>query len=211
LTARKPETGPFRRSPGACVWRGGSRQTRSSKAVVGKPTAGIKDCAGITCAGSPPTGGIPTPVPHLAVASWPRPNREPVCRDSPRGRPHGLGSRGIARPRCPQGRRGRPNPAVRAGADVDCGPLADGQHSYETFGGKPRPVTASGRERPWASSSLTPHIAARRGLTARASLRWKGALGTQWGQMDGCRNRAPSPVVGACPPAAGRPNRRPFH
>src|SRR6195952_311648 len=92
-----------------------------------------------------------------------------------------------------------------AGVDVDCGSLADGQHSYETFGGKPRPVPALGRDRPWASSSLAAHIAVRRGLKARAFLWWKAALGTQWGQMDGRGNRASSQVVEACPPVAGRP------
>lgn len=100
-------------------------------------------------------------------------------------------------------------PPFATGADVDCGPLADGHHSYETFGGKPRPVSAFGRERPWASSSLAAHTAARRGLTARVSLRWKAALGTQWGQMDGRGSRAPSQVVGARMPAVGRPSRAP--
>jgi hypothetical protein len=101
-------------------------------------------------------------------------------------------------------------PPSATGADVDCGPLADGHHSYETFGGKPRPVTAFGRERPWASSSLAAHTAARRGLTARAPLRWKAALGTQWGKMDGRGSRAPSQVVGARMPAAGPPSPAPL-
>ena len=101
-------------------------------------------------------------------------------------------------------------PPSATGADVGCGLLADGHRSYETFGGQPRPVTASGREWPWASSSLAAHTAARRGLTARAHLRWKVALGTQWGQMDGRGNRAPSLVVGACLPSAGRPSRAPL-
>ena len=101
-------------------------------------------------------------------------------------------------------------PPFATGADVDCGLLADGQRSYETFGGKLRPLSALGRERPWASSSLAAHTAVRRGLRARVSLRWKVALGTQWGQMDGRRNRAPSQVVGACPPAAGRPSPAPL-
>lgn len=96
-------------------------------------------------------------------------------------------------------------PPLATGANVDCGLLADGQRSYKTFGGKPRPVTAFGREWPWASSSLAAHTSARRGLTARVSLRWKVALGTQWGQMDVRGNRAPSQVVGACLPADGRP------
>jgi hypothetical protein len=101
-------------------------------------------------------------------------------------------------------------PPLATGADVDCGPLADGHHSYETFGGQPQPVTASGRERPWASSSLAAHTAVRRGFTARVSLRWKVALGTQWGKMDGRGSRAPSHVVGVCMPAAGRPSRVPL-
>jgi hypothetical protein len=101
-------------------------------------------------------------------------------------------------------------PPFATGADVDCGLLAGGQRSYETFGGKPRPLPAFGRERPWASSSLAAHTAARRGLTARVSLRWNAALGTQWGQMDGRGNRAPSLVVGARPPAAGRPSPAPL-
>jgi hypothetical protein len=101
-------------------------------------------------------------------------------------------------------------PPSATGADVGCGLLADGHRSYETFGGQPRPVTASGREWPLASSSLAAHTAVRRGLTARAPLRWKVALGTQWGQMDGRGNRAPSLVVGACLPSAGRPSWAPL-
>jgi hypothetical protein len=101
-------------------------------------------------------------------------------------------------------------PPLATGANVDCGLLADGQRSYKTFGGKPRPVTAFGREWPWASSSLAAHTSARRGLTARVSLRWKVALGTQWGQMDVRGNRAPSQVVGACLPADGRPQPAPL-
>lgn len=96
-------------------------------------------------------------------------------------------------------------PPFATGADVDCGLLADGQRSYKTFGGKPRPVTAPGREWPWASSSLASHTPVREGLTARASLRWKAALGTQWGQMDVRGNRGPSRVVGPCLPADGPP------
>ena len=96
-------------------------------------------------------------------------------------------------------------PPFATGADVDCGLLAGGQRSYETFGGKPRPVTASGREWPWASSSLASHTSVRRGLTARASLRWKAALETQWGQMDVRGNRGPSHAVGLRLPADGTP------
>jgi len=96
-------------------------------------------------------------------------------------------------------------PPLATGADVECGLLADGQRSYETFGGKPRPVAASGREWPWASSSLAPYTSARKGLTAGASLRWKGALETQRGQTDVRGNRGPSQVVGPRLPADGRP------
>src|ERR1700712_3779925 len=90
-----------------------------------------------------------------------------------------------------------------AGVDVDCGSLADGQHSYETFGGKLRPVPAFGRDRPWASSSLATHIAVRKGLTAPASLPWTEAWGTQWGQTDGRGFHLPSHALGRVPPRSG--------
>lgn len=39
-------------------------------------------------------------------------------------------------------------PLISAGGAVDCGSLADGQHSHKSFGGKPRPVSAFGRDWP---------------------------------------------------------------
>ncbi|RDI76281.1 Deoxyhypusine hydroxylase [Venturia inaequalis] len=110
------------------------------------------------------------------------------------------GSTGRAAPR---GDAAAQTPPSATGADVDCGPLADGQRSHETFGGQPPPVTVSGRECRWASSSLASHTPVREGLTARASPRWKAALGTLWGQMDVRGNRGPSLVVGPCLPADG--------
>jgi hypothetical protein len=65
--------------------------------------------------GSPPHGGTPAPVPHLAVAPWRRPKRDPSRLDPPTTRPSGPGSQGVSRPRSPKGRRGRQNPAVRGG------------------------------------------------------------------------------------------------
>lgn len=81
--------------------------------------------------------------------------------------------------------------------------MADGQHSHETFGGKLRPVSASGRDGLLVSSSLRSHIAVREGPSARPSLWWKVLRGTQWGQLDGRGNPAPSLVVGMGPTATG--------
>ena len=165
-----------------------------------RPAAGIKDCVG-----HPAWARRRTAAHSLQYRTWQSPHG--LCRKqipfawTPRqvglqGRVCG-GSTGRA---ARKGDVAAKTPPLATGADVDCGLLADGQRSYKTFGGKPRPVTAPGREWPWASSSLAAHTAARRGLTARASLRWKVALGTRWGQMDGRGNRAPSQAVGACPP-----------
>ena len=98
---------------------------------------------------------------------------------------------------------------LAAGTDVDCGSLADGQHSYETFGGKLRLVTASGRDLPWASSSLATHIVVREGRTAPASLRWTEAWGTQWGQTDGLGLRTLSQAFEGVPPMVGLPSGAP--
>ena len=76
-------------------------------------------------------------------------------------------------------------PLNSAGTDVGCGSLADGHHSHQKLGGKPRSVTAFGRDGPLESSSLGTYIAAREGLTAPAPLRWTAPWGTQWGQTDG--------------------------
>jgi hypothetical protein len=76
-------------------------------------------------------------------------------------------------------------PPSWAGVVVGCGSLADGHHSHESIGGKPRPVPAHGRDRPQASSSLGSHVAVSKGLAARALLRRKVLGGTQWGQHDG--------------------------
>jgi len=64
---------------------------------------------------------------------------------------------------------------------VDCGLLAVGQHSYETFGGKPRSVPALERDRQWASSSLAAYIIVRKGLAARASSTVDSSLGNSVG------------------------------
>jgi hypothetical protein len=70
---------------------------------------------------------------------------------------------------------------LAAGADVDCGSMADGQHSYETFGGKLRLVTASGRDRPWASSSLAAYIVVRKRLRGPSVSMVDGGLGNSVG------------------------------
>jgi hypothetical protein len=98
---------------------------------------------------------------------------------------------------------------LAAGTDVDCGSLADGQHSYETFGGKLRLVTASGRDLPWASSSLAAYIVVRKGLAALAFLWWMVVWGTQWGQMDGLGPRTPSQPFEGVPLMAGLPSGAP--
>jgi hypothetical protein len=174
-----------------------------------RPSAGIKDCAGLSGVGSLPYGRIPIPVPHLVVAVRLPPKEIPLAKIPRQAGLTGWFCGGSTGRAVRKDDAAAEIPPFATGADVDCGSLADGQHSYETFGGKPRPVPASGRDRPWASSSLAAHIAVCKGLMAGAPLRWKAALGTQWGQMDGRGNRASSLVVGACPPVAGRPLQAP--
>jgi hypothetical protein len=117
---------------------------------------------------------VPAPFTAPGPRYLSRPNLQYFFRrDPPVGRPTGPISRWFIRPR-PSEKDGvaAKIPSLAAGTDVDCGSLADGQHSYETFGGKPRSVTAYGRDRPWASSSLAAYIVVREGLAAPAFLRW---------------------------------------
>jgi hypothetical protein len=183
-----------------------SRPPHRAERPLVRPATGIKDCGGYT--------------PRGLAAEWRHTHSSTAPGRSPPGtcqkeiptamnlRQAGLQGRLFGGSTGRAARRGdaaAQTPPLATGTDVDCGLLADGQRSYETFGGKPRPLSASGRERPWASSSLAPHSTVRESLTARASPRWKGALGTQWGQMDARRNRGPSLVVGSRPPADGPP------
>jgi hypothetical protein len=86
---------------------------------------------------------------------------------------------------------------------VDCGSLADGQRSHETFGGKPWPVPAFGRDGLLVSSSLGSHIAVREGPPAGTFLWWKVPRGTQWGQLDGRGNPTSSLVEVVRRPVTG--------
>lgn len=116
----------------------------------------------------------------------PPPNRDPDRSDPPTGPAYVPGLRGADTPRSPPGGdAAAKTPPLAAGADVDCGQLAGGQRLHETFGGKPPPVTAPGRERRWASPSLAPHTPVRKGPRAGASPRWKGGLGNSVG-ANGC-------------------------
>jgi hypothetical protein len=93
---------------------------------------------------------------------------------------------------------------------VDCWPLAT--TIVQTFGGKPKPVAACGRDRRTASSSLGAHVAVRGGLTARSTLRRTAPRGTQWGQSDGPAGASPSKSFGSGAASRGRArsHARPF-
>ncbi|QDS72288.1 hypothetical protein FKW77_006678 [Venturia effusa] len=192
----------------------GSPPTRSGAAAVwvGRPRP--REAGGqVAMAGSPPTRSG-------AAAVWvgrPRPSRDGRVTAHQKRGPAGIpGSPARLSGPLPTGEAREGDAAAKvppsaAGANVGCGSLADGQRLREIYWGKPRSAAASGRGWPRAPSSLAPHTAGRGSLAAPASLLWKAALGTQWGQTDARGNRGPSQDVGPRPSRSGAPNRRPLH
>jgi hypothetical protein len=82
-------------------------------------------------------------------------------------------------------------PLCSAGLVVDCGSLAVGHHLHESIGGKPRPVPASGRDRPARILLLgVPCRSARRprGQSASAA---EGPLGNSVGAIGWPRGPLP--------------------
>jgi hypothetical protein len=101
---------------------------------------------------------------------------------APRPSPPSWGGTGSSPFRAPEARLG-PLAQLAPMGSVDCWPLAT--TIVQTFGGKPKPVAALGRDRPTVSSSLGTHVAVRGGLAAQTTLRRTALWGTRWGQSDG--------------------------
>ncbi|QDS72289.1 hypothetical protein FKW77_006713 [Venturia effusa] len=202
---RTPDGGPWDGSCGVATGQGAA----PSEAVAGPPATGTKDRAGRP-ARRPPDGGRPAPVPH-PEGPPPPPKEIPLPEALRRAGLEGRSRGGLTGRAAREGDAAAKVPPSAAGANVGCGSLADGQRLREILGGKPRSAAASGRGWPRAPSSLAPHTAGRGSLAAPASLLWKAALGTQWGQTDARGNRGPSQDVGPRPSRSGAPNRRPLH
>lgn len=110
--SRAPDGGPQGSRGGGRAAAG--RRTRAVRSLV-RPAAGIKDCVGQPAWARCRMAAHPFQYRTRQGAAWPLPKRDPNCSDPSTGRPSGPGLRGVERPRSPQGRRGRPNPAVRDG------------------------------------------------------------------------------------------------
>ena len=187
----RPSQGPGLEPPELSS-RTSYEHTAAQKPRFSRPTIGL--CCRRSSAGPPfvEHGGVPAPWLHPRSALRRSQNRTLI-------RPSLLAAQAEAA-ECQRPRHGESQvrqqapyvacgtaeaPLNSAGTDVGCGSLADGHHSHQKLGGKPRSVTAFGRDGPLESSSLGTYIAAREGLTAPAPLRWTAPWGTQWGQTDG--------------------------
>ena len=166
----RPSQGPGLEPPELSS-RTSYEHTAAQKPRFSRPTIGL--CCQRSSAGPPfvEHGGVPAPWLHPRSALRRSQNRTLI-------RPSLLAAQAEAA-ECQRPRHGESQvrqqapyvacgtaeaPLNSAGTDVGCGSLADGHHSHQKLGGKPRSVTAFGRDGPLESSSLGTHIAARKGF-----------------------------------------------